>query len=177
MTRSIGLWCVVALALMGGIVHSEETLKIVPIVSDGEVLVSFELADAYTDEVREAISSGLRTTFTYDIDLRMSVAGWVDRTMATAVVTTSSQYDNLTRRHTLSRAVDGRVVEVVVAEDDDVVRQWLTSVKRLPLYDASRLDATRDYFVRISARRRPSGSSLFGWAASITGQARFTFVP
>ena len=177
MTRSIGLWCVIGIALTGAVAQSEETLRIVPIVADGEVLVSFELADAYTQEVREAISSGLRTTFTYDIELRMPVAGWVDRTITTAVVTTSSQYDNLTRRHTLSRAVDGRVVEAVVTENDAIVREWLTTLKRLPLYEASRLDASRDYFVRIRARRRPSGASLFGWAASITGQARFTFIP
>lgn len=177
MIRRLGISCVVGLALLGGIAYSAETLRIVPIVSDGEVLVSLELVDAYTDDVREAISSGLRTTFTYDIELRMPVAGWVDRTIVTAVVTTSSQYDNLTRRYTLSRAIDGRVVEAIVTDNDDVVRQWLTSLKRIPLYQASRLDASRDYFVRIRARRRPTASSLFGWASSITGQAQFTFLP
>ena len=65
--------------------------EIVPLVADGEVLVTFELADAYTQDVREAIASGLRTTFTYDVELRMPVAGWVDRTITTAVITTSSQ--------------------------------------------------------------------------------------
>jgi hypothetical protein len=171
------MWCAVVIALMSGVVYSAETLRIVPIVGDGEVLVSFELADAYTDEVREAISSGLRTTFTYDIELRMPVAGWVDRTIVTAVVTTSSQYDNLTRRYTLSRAIDGRVIEAIVTDNDAAVGEWLTSLKRIPLYQASRLDAARDYFVRIRARRRPTAGSLFGWASSVTGQARFTFIP
>ena len=100
---------------------SAESLKIVPLVADGEVLVTFELADAYTQDVREAIASGLRTTFTYDVELRMPVAGWVDRTIATAVITTSSQYDNLTRRHTLSRAIDGRVTEVVLTDNESLV--------------------------------------------------------
>ena len=58
---------------------SKESLRIVPIVNDNEVLVSFELADAYTTDVREAISSGLRTTFTYDVELRMVAPLWVDR--------------------------------------------------------------------------------------------------
>ena len=107
----------------------------------------------------------------------MPVAGWVDRTIATAVITTSSQYDNLTRRHTLSRAIDGRVMEVVLTDNETVVREWLTTLKRIPIYQASRLDAAHDYFVRIRARRRPSGSSLFGLASTITGQARFTFIP
>ena len=107
----------------------------------------------------------------------MPVAGWVDRTIATSVITTSSQYDNLTRRHTLSRAIDGRVLEVVLTENEATVREWLTTLKRIPIYQTSRLDASHDYFVRIRARRRPAGTSLFGLASTITGQARFTFIP
>ena len=177
MMRRLGIWCVVGLALLGAVASAAETLRIVPLVTDGEVLVSFELADAYTQDVRDAIASGLRTTFTYDVELRMPVAGWVDRTIATAVITTSSQYDNLTRRNTLSRAIDGRVLEVVLTENEATVREWLTTLKRVPIYQTSRLDASHDYFVRIRARRRPSGTSLFGLASTITGQARFTFIP
>ena len=175
--RRLGIWCVVGVALLGTVASTAETLRIVPLVTDGEVLVSFELSDAYTQDVRDAIASGLRTTFTYDVELRMPVAGWVDRTIATSVITTSSQYDNLTRRHTLSRAIDGRVLEVVLTENEGTVREWLTTLKRVPIYQTSRLDASHDYFVRIRARRRPSGSSLFGLASTITGQARFTFIP
>ena len=82
--------------------------------------VSFELADAYTNDVREVISSGLRTTFAYDVDLRMMAPLWVDRTIATASVNVSDQYDNLTRRHTLQRTVDGRVQDSIVTEDDTI---------------------------------------------------------
>jgi hypothetical protein len=31
--------------------------------------------------------------------------------------------------------------------------------------------------VRISARARPHGGSLIGWANAITGQAKFTLIP
>ena len=116
------------------------------------MLVSVDLADAYTDAVREAISSGLRTTFTYDVELRMMVPVWVDRTIATSVVSTSDQYDNLTRRHSLSRLVDGRVDEALVTEDEAVAQKWLTSLNRLPLCRTSKLETNRDYYVRIRAR-------------------------
>ena len=107
-----------ALLAAGASVRAAESLRIVPIVADAQVLVSFDVADAYTDDVREAIASGLRTTFTYDIELRMIVPMWVDRTLATAVASASDQYDNLTRRHSLSRIVDGRVEEKTVTEDE-----------------------------------------------------------
>ena len=177
MMRRLGIWCVVGLALLGAVASAAETLRIVPLVTDGEVLVSFELADAYTQDVRDAIASGLRTTFTYDVELRMPVAGWVDRTIATAVITTSSRSDNLTRRNTLSRAIDGRVLEVVLTENEATVREWLTTLKRIPIYQTSRLDASHDYFVRIRARRRPRERRYSAWPSTITGQARFTFIP
>jgi hypothetical protein len=177
MNRVFCLCCVLACLAGSAIVLSEESLRIVPIVNEKEVLVSFELADAYTTDVRQAISSGLRTTFTYDLELRMVAPLWVDRTIATVVVSTSDQYDNLTRRHILSRTVDGRVDGTLVTEDESVVGRWLTTFARLPLCGTSKLDSGREYYLRISARSRPRGDSLLGWVNPVTGQAKFTFIP
>src|SRR5262249_53667822 len=110
---------VMALAVVVA-VRAEESLKITPFISDNHVVVSFELDDAYNDSVREAIASGLRTTFTYELELR--TFAWIDRTIGTTVVSTTDRYDNLTRRHTLTRTVDGRVEGVLVTEDDNVVK-------------------------------------------------------
>lgn len=165
-----------AVVTAGAVLHAE-SFRIVPITSDNNVVVTFELSDAYTPEVRQAIASGLRTTFTYDIELRMVVPTWVDRTIATAAVSISDQYDNLTRRHSLSRSVDGRSIDALVTDDDAVVRQWLTTLTRLPLVETAKLDPNRDYYVRISARARPRGGSIIGWANAVVGQAKFTFIP
>ncbi|MGE3956967.1 MAG: DUF4390 domain-containing protein [Vicinamibacterales bacterium] len=174
--RRLG-FLVLALVLSGAIGRAAETLRIVPINSDDRLVVTVELADGYTDEVRQAIASGLRTTFTYTIDLRMLVPGWVDRTVASSTVSLSDQYDNLTRRHTLQRMVDGRVDETLVTDDDAAVRQWLTTLTRLPIIRTTRLDPARDYYVRISAQARPRGGSLLGFASAVTGQAKFTLIP
>ncbi len=159
MKRRLHTWCVIGLLAAGAVAaHAAESFRIVPIVGDDKVLVSFELADAFTDEVREAISSGLRTTFTYEIELRMVVPVWVDPIICTATVAATDQYDNLTRRHSLSRTIDGRVEEAKsIPEDGAVVKRWLTTLTRLPLCQTSKLDASRDYYVRISARARPRG--------------------
>jgi hypothetical protein len=177
MNRRLYIVLAIALAAAGAALRADETLRIVPIVSGDTVLVSAEISDAYSDDIRQAISSGLRTTFSYDIELRMVVPGWVDRTIASAAVTTTDQYDNLTRRHALSRLIDGRVADSSVTEDDDVVRRWLTMISRVPLCDTRKLDPARDYYVRITARAKPRGTSLLGWATAVVGQARFTFIP
>ena len=127
-----------AVWLAGGVQAWADTLKIVPLVRDGQVLVSCHLADGYTADVRDVIQSGLRTTFTYTVELRLKVPVWVDRIVESAVVTTTVQYDNLTRRHSVSRLLDGRVEDAKVTEDEAVVRDWLTAFDKLPLFRTSR---------------------------------------
>ena len=173
-------WCLcltAALAAGKQLVDAAESLHIVPLVRDDSVLVSFEFPDAYNEDVRETISAGLRTTFTYNVDLRQDIRFWVDRTVATAVVSITTAYDGLTGRHSLTRRVDGRVVDALVTQDNEIVRMWLTTLDRLPLCQTSRLQPNRDYYVRVSARGRPNGESLLGWASAFSGLARFTFVP
>jgi len=169
----------VAIVLLAAVpvLRAQESLRITPVVRDNQVLVSFTLNDAYNEAVQEAIASGLRTTFTYELELRTVVPGWIDRTIARTVVATSDQYDNLTRRHTLTRTVDGRIEEVTVAEDQETVKNWLTQWSRVPVCDTSKLDATRDYYVRITTRARPIGGSFLGLTRSVSGQAKFTFIP
>src|SRR5918997_1892285 len=90
-----------ALALLAATVSlsAQEGLRIVPLVREERVLVSFELADGFSDDVRAAIRSGLKTTFTYTVDLRLDVPVWADRTMGSTVVTNSVEFDNLRRKY------------------------------------------------------------------------------
>jgi Domain of unknown function (DUF4390) len=177
MNRRLTFCAAVALLVASGLLTATESLRIVPLVHEKQVVVTVEMADAYTDDVRDVISSGLRTTFTYDVQLRMLVAGWVDRTVATAVVSVTDQYDNLTRRHSLSRSIDGRTDDAAVTEDEAVVRRWLTTLTRVPLCDTGKLERNRDYYVRVSARKRPQHGTLPFAFSSISGQAKFTFIP
>ena len=78
-----------ALAVMSAAPRAQtgQALRVVPLVHGDQVLVSFELTDGLTNEVRQAILSGLKTTFTYTLELRLDVPAWVDRTIGVATVT------------------------------------------------------------------------------------------
>jgi len=174
-----GFWCVLAVLGSAGVAHAQggQQLRVMPLVHDDHVLVSFELADGLTEEVRAAILSGLRTTFTYTVELRLDVPAWVDRTIATATVTNSVEYDNLTRRHTLGRTLDGRVEDNRVTEDESIVRDWMTNLVRFPLFRTSLLEANRAYYVRVSASARPSNGSIFWpFGTGPSAQSKFTFI-
>jgi hypothetical protein len=171
------VWSAAVVLAAGAIAHAAQTLRIVPLVHDNQVLVSFEVADGYTSDVRDAISSGLRTTFSYDVELRMVARMWVDPVVCTSIVGTSDHFDNLTRRHTLTRTVDGRQQDSVTTEDDATVRQWLTSLEKLPICKTSKLDPSRDYYVQVSARVLPYHTSMLGWTSALVGRTPFTFIP
>lgn len=175
LVRSLTL-CVLALAGSAGLAHAQESIRVVPLARDGSVLVSFNLADGFTEDVRAAIASGLRTSITYTVELRLEVPFWVDRTIAEAVVSSSVQYDNLTRRASVARSVDGRAEEAKVLEDEASIRAWLTSLQRIPLFDTARLEPNREYYIRVSARTQPRNSSL-PWSSAVSGLAKFTFIP
>jgi len=173
----MGLSCGLLLVALAATVLAAGGLRIVPLVRDDRVLVTFELADGFTDEVRAAIRSGLKTTFTYTVDLRLEVPVWVDRTIATTVVTNSVEYDNLTRLHTVVRVLDGKVDATQVTDSEAAVRLLMTSFQRLPLFRTSVLEPNREYYVRISATARPSnGAFLWPWGSGTSGQAKFTFI-
>lgn len=172
------LWCALLLTVVGAAVHAEDGSRLTPLVRDGELLVSFVLEDAYTSDIREVIKSGLRTSFVYTVELRMVVPGWIDRTIATTTVSNTAEYDNLTRRHTLQRTIDGRVDASRMVEEERVVREFMTSFTRLPLFRNAKLEPNRDYYVRVRARAYPSnGSFLWPWSTGLLAQAKFTFIP
>jgi hypothetical protein len=175
--QKTAVFCAFLLLAVTATLQAAAGLRIVPLVRDDQVLVTFELADGFTDEVRAAIRSGLKTTFTYTVDLRLEVPAWVDRTIATTVVTNSVEYDNLTRLHTVVRTLDGKVENTQRTDSEGVVRQFMTSFQRLPLFRTSILEPNREYYVRISATARPTnGAFLWPWGSGTSGQAKFTFV-
>jgi len=157
--------------------QAQQGLRIVPLVRDQHVLVTFELRDGLTPDVRAAIDSGLKTTFTYTVELRLDVPGWIDRTIATAVVANSVEFDNLARKHTIERRIDGRSEPPVVTENETIVRDWLTKMDKQPLFSTRVLEPNREYYVRVSATARPSyGSILWPFGSGTSAQTKFTFV-
>ena len=151
-------------------------LTVTPIARDGQVIVSFDLSDGFTPDVRDAIHSGLSTTFSYEVDLRRNSALF-DRTVASMTITAMVRFDNLTRRYQMSRSVDGRVEEARPTEDQDAVRTWLTHFERVALSPTAALEANGEYYVRVRAHTRPHNAWFFWpWGGTTFGQAKFTFV-
>ena len=166
-----------AALLMGG--QGTQSLQVVPLPRDGEVLVSFKLDEALTPDIKDAIQSGLTVKFVYKVELRRSSAAWLDRTISQAIVSASVKYDNLTRRYSVTRAVDGRIDWADTTQKEDEAWRWLTGdFVRMSLFRGAALEQNAEYYVRVRANASPHNSTfLWPWAGDdAVGFAKFTFV-
>lgn len=156
-----------------------QTLEVVPLPRDGEVLVSFKLNETLTDQIRTAIQSGLTIKFVYKVDLRRSSSLWVDRTLASAVVQATLRYDTLTRQYHVARSHDGRTEWADVTAREDVAWSSLTrDFSRLSLFRGVALEANAEYYLRVRANASPrSASFIWPWTGDdAVGLAKFTFM-
>jgi hypothetical protein len=169
----------ILLAALTAPLVAADVVGVTSVARDGKVWVSFVLSGAVTPEVRDAIQSGLPTTFTYDVEIRRNVPLWPDRTLASATMTVTVTYDSLTRRHQLSRTLDGHIEATRVTEDEAEVSRWLTVFDRLPLFATSDLEANTEYYVRVRAQTQPHDSWFFWpWDRGfVSANSRFTFIP
>jgi hypothetical protein len=157
--------------------QGSQGLRVVPLVRDGQVLVTSELRDGFTADLQKAIHSGLKTSFTYTVDLRLAVPFGFDRSIATAIVTNTVDYDSLYGTYALEHLIDGRVKKSESVRDEGIVRSWLTLIEREPLFPTSLLQVNREYYVRVTATARPSsGSILWPFGSGTSAQTKFTFI-
>jgi hypothetical protein len=156
-----------------------QTLEVVPLPRDGEVLVSFKLNETLTDDIRKAIQSGLTIKFVYRVDLRRGSATWFDRTIASASVGATLRYDTLTREYHIARSIDGRMEKADVTAREDVAWGWLTrDFARLSLFRGLALEPNAEYYLRVKANASPRGASfIWPWTGDdAVGLAKFTFI-
>ncbi|NUR55220.1 MAG: DUF4390 domain-containing protein [Acidobacteria bacterium] len=179
MLRRASLLLLASLVVAASAAPPRETIEVVPLIRDGEVLVSFKLDEAMTDDIRAAIHSGLTIKLVYTVDLRRTAAVWFDRTIATAVVAATVRYDTLTRRYHVSRTVDGRIDWAETMASEETTWNALTrDFARLSLFRGLPLEPNAEYYVRVRAHSTPRNTT-FAWpwqGDDAVGLAKFTFL-
>jgi uncharacterized protein DUF4390 len=166
--------CLVVAAVAVG---SAQSIQVTPLAKDGRILVTLRMNDIFTDDVRAAMHSGLRITFVYDIELKRSTALWVDRTLATASVTATIEYDILTQKYLAVRREDGRMDKVDTLDREEAARAWLTEFDKLPLFNSAGLEGNAEYYLRVRAHTTPRNASfVWPWEGGVAGLAKFTFL-
>ena len=142
--------------------RARPTLRVRPLVKDGQVLITFALDGGLTDEMKAVVQERPPHGLHVYRRTQAKAPAWVDRTVASVVVSTSVDYDNLTRRHTVSQSRNGRVEQSFVLEDPAQVAQMVTNFDRLPLFDTKLLEPNREYYILVRATRGCAATSRSG---------------
>ncbi|MEO6223317.1 MAG: DUF4390 domain-containing protein [Vicinamibacterales bacterium] len=139
-------------------------VRITPVVAEDRVYANFAASAAFSGDVRAAVQSGLPVTLTYVAEVRRASALWFDQTVAATTVASSVKFDTLTGAYQVSKLRAGTVHWAQQTQKEGEMRLWVTEFERVLLTEASRLDASGEYYVRVRARDSlPRGFSLWPW--------------
>ena len=177
-------WLIVAATILLATVplSAGEEISITPITSNGRVLVSFSVRDAWTMGTREVLQSGLLLRFEYQVELRRPAPFWFfDSVLARVAITSRAQFDTLGGGYKVSRMRNNSVVKSEQFRQEADVRDWLTNIEQVALDPVKPLEVNVEYYVHVRLTTSPR-RSLSLWSIlpfgkeEITGRKSFPYI-
>jgi hypothetical protein len=169
----VALWAatVVTLAAMTDV-------RVTPLVTDGRVLASFIVEDAFSEDTEAVFASGLVLTFAFSVELKRPATLWPDSTLSRAEVSSEGTFDTLTGTYHVSKRQDGQVVWSESTRESEQARVWMTEFQGIVLEPRDALEPNGDYYLRVGLFKRPrSRFSMWPWGRDDgSGRADFTFI-
>jgi hypothetical protein len=178
MRRSVhlALWLVLVARLPAA---AAELVDLGLLIKDKKICASFRMTEAFNEDIEKTIASGLPVSFRYEVQLKKVRAIWLNQKVDTRRITNTVTYDNITKRYTLSRDIDGAIVATVVISDPNDMIEFMTVIDDLGLFDVSSLEPNADYYLRVKGLVEERNLFLFvpwdqdsGWE-----KVYFTYLP
>jgi hypothetical protein len=170
--------CALALAWSSA-ASAAEIVDIVPVIRGDGIFVSFRAEDAFTDDIVRAIETGLEVSFRYNVELKRVRRVWFDEKAAARRIETTVSYDNLTKRYSMTREIDGKIDTTEVVDNPEEMRQFMTTFESLLLFDVSSMEANEAYYLRVNGVMKDRNVLLLiPWNVGADWrEAHFTYFP
>ncbi len=126
-----------------------EIIDLIPVVKGNAIEVSFQMSDAFSEEVERAVASGLLVSFRFTVQLKKVRTLWLNQKVATQTIRTTVTYDNLTERYKLSKEIGDEIVATELLSDPEAMRRFMVTVESLQLFDTSLLEPNGEYYLRV----------------------------
>lgn len=97
------------------------------------LLVSFRVEKAFDERIESKLESGLEISFRHQVNVRRRRTWWFERGVSQKRVFTTAVRDTLTGLYTLTRKVNGGIVETLNSEDLSEVRTFLAEIRDLEI--------------------------------------------
>ena len=99
-----------------------------------QVVISVELADAFDDELRARVESGLPTGIVYELNLAKDRQRWWDRALQRSTLQLVAMYNAVTRDYLVNIKLDGKLIESRQVHSLADLETTLTKVEKLPVF-------------------------------------------
>lgn len=173
------IWVALVLGAIAVPGEAAQIVDLVSLVRGGNLHVSFRVEDGFDEEIERAIETGLEVSFRYNVELKRVRGIWLDALIAKRQVRTMVSYDNLTKRYSLTREIDGEIDQTAVVADAHAMRGFMTSVDALSVFEVSVMEPNDEYYLRVNGVMKDRNLLLFipwdvsaGWKES-----HFTYLP
>ena len=118
------------------------------------VYVDAKLKGAFTSGIKEAIASGIPTTFRFYLELFKPQQLWFDKKRASLLIQHSVTYDTLTKEYQVTLD-DGVSSQVRVTKDEGEMRGWMASLVSVRFIPSRKLPSSgRKYRIRLKAEMK-----------------------
>ena len=114
-----------------------------------DLLLYLNLEGAFREEMKQAILSGVPSTFSFFAKLNRVRSLWFDKDIADIEVTHTIRYDNLKKEFTVTRSWKENNSEVTKSFSD--AKRWMTEIDSLIIIPLNRLEKGEQYQLRVKA--------------------------
>lgn len=114
-----------------------------------ELLTYFEVKNAFTDKIIQAVHNGIPTTFSFSVSLYQTSDSWLDKKIAEVETTSTVKYNSLKKEYTVSRIWKNEKPSTTQSFEE--AKTWMTEIDNLAVIPIDRLKKGDKYQIRIKA--------------------------
>lgn len=149
--RKAVLAITVALALVCAPAQAQEARLTNIIVNNtrDDLVLYLNVEGAFTDEMKNAVISGVPTTFSYFIEVYRVRNFWFNESITDETITHTIKYNNLKKEFTVTRSWEQDPLPATLSFDE--AQRLMTQIDSLKVVALSRLEKGRQYQIRAKA--------------------------
>jgi hypothetical protein len=115
-----------------------------------DLLLYFEVENAFHPKITQAIENGIPTTFSYYVSLYKTSDSWLDKKIADIDIQSTIKFNSLKQEYAVVRPWKEDVPSVTKSVEE--AREWMTEIDNLTVIPLADLVKGQKYQIRIKAR-------------------------
>jgi hypothetical protein len=149
---AVVLIIIASLVVSGVAISKEASIEDLTIELNGQIEVSFHVANCCTEKVEEAIRSGVPTRVTFRMNLYIERNFWPDKKVASLKFKHRIKYDNITKEYQFQL---GEREHNLSVKDFEKAKEIMAKVNGAKLVPKRRLKKGRKYYLDVKAEIDP----------------------